>query len=239
MCSNAYKLDSRMKKYQVLTGYIKWEHDVMMRRHQLRVKNMKPAVDNKCPDRGPFVTLNTKKMRLQEDRVNKIERKNRVIVRRLRAINEVTLQDFCHRKRRFRSRGDAYKLKPPSGRKDFRYDWEALKGSTQRRSLRKQETMLRRLINSKNVSKEEAHKMKKFLPRTQEVSVDYLDYHKHDQKTEEGVPASESVRYVEDDEPQGILTKLAAIRLHMHYGDYIPGPDSPYLDFHTKHKKIL
>lgn len=239
MCSNAYKVDSRSKKYQVLTGYIKWEHDVTMRGHQLRVKNMKPAIDNKCPDRGPFVTLNTKKLRLQEDRVNKIECKNRVIVRRLRAINEVTLPDFCHRKRKFRIRGDAFKLKPPSGRKDFRYDWEALKGSTQRRSLRRQETILRKLITSRKVTAEEVEKMKKYMPKVQEVAVDYLDYHKHDQKTDDGFPASESVRYIEDDEAQCILTKLAAIRLHMHYGDYIPGSDSPYLDIHTKHKKLL
>ncbi|KAH7297378.1 hypothetical protein KP509_26G067100 [Ceratopteris richardii] len=239
MCSNAFKIDSRLKKYQVMTGYIKWEHDLMMRSHRIRIKNIKPAIDNKCPNRGPFKTLNTKKMRLQEDRINKIERKNRVIIKRLREINEVKLPEFCHRKLRFLIRGDAYKLKPPSGRKEFKYDWEALRGSLARRSLRKQETALRRLINSQNISKEEAFKLKKFLPRTQEVPVEYLDYHRHDHKSGEGVPVSESVKYVENDEPEGLLTKLAAIRLHMHYGDWVPGPESPYLDFHTKHKKIL
>ena len=55
-----------MKKYQVITGWMKWEQDNTLRRHQLRVKNVKPSIDNKCPDRGAFVTLNTKKMRLQE-----------------------------------------------------------------------------------------------------------------------------------------------------------------------------
>ena len=66
MCSNAFKLDARMKKYEVMTGYLKWEHDIKLRRHHLRIKNIKPAVDNKSPDRGPFLTLNAKRMRLQE-----------------------------------------------------------------------------------------------------------------------------------------------------------------------------
>ena len=81
--------------------------------------------------------------------------------------------------------------------------------------------------------------MKRYLPKTQEVPIDYLDYHKKDQTTCKGIPVKESVRYTEVDVPEGILTKLAAIRLHMHYGEYIPGPNSPYLDFHTKHKKLL
>jgi hypothetical protein len=93
--------------------------------------------------------------------------------------------------------------------------------------------MLRRLIHSQSITPEQAKKMKKYLPKPQEVPLDILDYRKKDN------PVKESVRYTEVNVPEGILTKLAAIRLHMHYGDYIPGPDSPYLDFHTKHKKLL
>lgn len=66
MCSNAFKLDARMKKYEVMTAYLKWDRDIKLQRHQLRIKNIKPAIDNKSPDRGPFLSLNVKKMRLQE-----------------------------------------------------------------------------------------------------------------------------------------------------------------------------
>lgn len=101
--------------------------------------------------------------------------------------------------------------------------------------------MLRRLLTSKNITPEEAKKLKRYLPRVQESPIDFLDYNKKQPKSavNTGVAVSETVRYQEDDEPEGILTKLAAIRLHMHYGECIPGSDSPYLDKHPEHKKVL
>ena len=79
--------------------------------------------------------------------------------------------------------------------------------------------------------------MQIYLPRAQDVPIDYLDYDPKDKQTGSGI-GNDSARYVEVGEPDSILTKLAAIRLHVNYGDH-SNPDEPYsqcLDLNTKHE---
>ena len=103
--------------------------------------------------------------------------------------------------------------------------------------MRKQESILRRLIHSQKISPEDAKKMQIYLPRAQDVPIDYLDYDPKDKQTGSGI-GNDSARYVEVGEPDSILTKLAAIRLHVNYGDH-SNPDEPYsqrLDLNSKHE---
>ncbi|KAJ7554852.1 hypothetical protein O6H91_05G012300 [Diphasiastrum complanatum] len=216
MSSKALLTDSLFKKYIRRTGYIKWEDEQMLRRHQQRVRMMKPAIDNKSPNLTPFMALNKKRAQLEEDRLHEIEMKNFALLRRLQAIGKRRPATFCHRRRKALMRGDAYYLEKPSGKRIWRYDWQSLQGSTMRKSLRLQEEVLQRLVSLKMVDTKEEKWLQKWMPRVKDIPVDMLSYSQSTYRTDSNIELSMQQQDAEPDSdyyPADIIARTAKLSL--------------------------
>ncbi|EFJ15742.1 hypothetical protein SELMODRAFT_422675 [Selaginella moellendorffii] len=236
MSSRALARDSRFKQYMKKTAYVQWEEEQEMNRHKQRLRHMTAAIDNSSPFYFSAAQNRCRQLQ-EEERLHVIEDENLALLGRLHAISNRETRNWHCRKPKALIRGDAYRyyfnpprtplpsgqcigwidpqlidlnlprLRKPSGKRVWLYDWQALKGSTMRKSLRVQEEVLRKLVSMKMVDPKEEKWLRKWLPRPKEGPLDVLRYNKATEHKDGEAPSPV------DADPEDLAKKTASLKI--------------------------
>ncbi|CAM6086478.1 unnamed protein product [Calypogeia fissa] len=101
-----------------ITPLMRWQFAQELLRMMGNIRNMRPSIDNRPPETPSIAVMHRNRQQIEESRLRVIEIENHEMLERLRNIHNRPKSYFCHLKKRGVPlvKGDAYRLRPPTGR---------------------------------------------------------------------------------------------------------------------------